>query len=112
MCKQKNSNPKDEIKTSLVVDRAWAKIVRTMKIANSSNFAHVKLVKVLKRCGVDCIVAKNFWNINSWVHMMGLPYPLHNLMQCEKIMQVTSNHHAMEINHVLFVHIFKYFLIV
>jgi hypothetical protein len=52
MCKQKKSNPKDEIKTSLVVvDHAWAKIVGTMKIANSSNFAHVKLVKVLKRCG-------------------------------------------------------------
>jgi hypothetical protein len=43
----KKSNPKHEIKISLV-DHAWVKIVGTIKIANSSNFAKVKSIKVWK----------------------------------------------------------------
>jgi hypothetical protein len=44
---KKTSNLKDDIKT-LHVDCAWVEIVGTTKVVNSSNFAKVRLVKVLK----------------------------------------------------------------
>ncbi len=47
-------------RTSLV-DHAWAKIVGTTRVANSSNSTKVKLVEDLKRCGVAHIVVKMSW---------------------------------------------------
>ncbi len=49
-------------------------------------------------------------NTNSWVY--GLSHPLLNLMGCEKFMCVARNCHATENNHVFFVHILQYLLII
>ncbi len=58
-------------------------------------------------CGSHCI--QHILDTNRWVYR--LPHPLLNFMGCEKFMGVAKNCHAMENNHVFFVHILQYLFI-
>jgi hypothetical protein len=49
------------IKVLFIVDLAWEEIIGITQLASSSNFMNVKLVKLLNKEGVACIMAKTFW---------------------------------------------------
>lgn len=74
---KKKSNLKDAIRT-LHVDHAWVEIVGTIRVANSSNFAKVRLAKVLKIWGVVCIVTK----MSQTSTLASMDWPTPSLISC------------------------------
>jgi hypothetical protein len=62
MEKNQTLNPKPKVgMTSSHVDHEWVEIILTTRNANLSNFAKVKLVKVLNKFGVAHTVLNTSW---------------------------------------------------
>jgi len=58
---------------ALLVDLAWAWMVKTLSVISSSNLDKLKFIKVLNKTKIAHIVANAFWTPTFWLIVQHLP---------------------------------------